>query len=50
MVICPIALAVGCNKCPALKACPVKRSLGDFKDPPPATSAKRADAAKRSSK
>ncbi len=49
MVICPIALAVGCKRCPALSACPLKRSLGDFKDPPPADPARRADTAKRSS-
>ena len=29
MTLCPIALAVGCQKCPALKICPLKRVLGD---------------------
>ena len=29
MTLCPIALAVGCQKCPALKICPFKGVLGD---------------------
>ena len=29
MTLCPIALAVGCQKCPALKICPLKGVLGD---------------------
>ena len=29
MTICPIALAVGCKKCPVFKICPVKSTLGD---------------------
>ena len=33
MVVCPIALAVGCNKCPAVSVCPVKTTLGDYKPP-----------------
>lgn len=43
MVICPIALAVGCNKCPAVSVCPLKASLGDYKAPG-ANDAKAADA------
>ena len=35
MVLCPIALAVGCKKCPAFSVCPLKGSLGDYKAPPP---------------
>ena len=31
MVICPIALAVGCRNCPAFSVCPVKSVIGDFK-------------------
>lgn len=34
MTICPIALAVGCAKCPVVKACPLKSVLGDWKEPP----------------
>ena len=29
MVICPIAIAVGCKKCPVFKVCPVKNVIGD---------------------
>jgi hypothetical protein len=29
MTICPIAIAVGCAKCPAFKVCPAKGILGD---------------------
>ncbi len=38
MVVCPIAIAVGCKKCPAFSVCPVKSSLGDYKPEPPAAS------------
>jgi hypothetical protein len=30
MTLCPIALAVHCTGCPIVKACPAKRSIGDF--------------------
>ena len=29
MIICPIALAFGCKKCPAFKFCPLTTVLGD---------------------
>jgi hypothetical protein len=29
MILCPIALAVGCRKCPAFSFCPVKTLIGD---------------------
>ena len=29
MTSCPIALAVGCEKCPAFKFCPLTTVLGD---------------------
>jgi hypothetical protein len=29
MTICPIAIAVGCKKCPAFSVCPLKSTLGD---------------------
>ena len=31
MTLCPIALAVGCPKCPAFKICPATTILGDQK-------------------
>ena len=44
MTLCPIALAVGCQKCPAFSICPLKTVIGDQpkKPEPPA-----ADASKR---
>lgn len=31
MTLCPIALAVGCKKCPAFSVCPLKEVVGDYK-------------------
>lgn len=31
MTLCPIALAVGCKKCPVFSVCPVKGVIGDYK-------------------
>ena len=31
MVLCPVALAVGCRKCPIFGVCPVKSVIGDYK-------------------
>jgi hypothetical protein len=33
MTVCPIAIAVGCAKCPAFKVCPLKSTLGDQPKP-----------------
>jgi hypothetical protein len=43
MTLCPIALAVGCRKCPIFAACPVKGIIGDYKkeDDAPAKPAAR---------
>ena len=29
MTLCPIALVVGCRKCPAFTVCPLKSVIGD---------------------
>ena len=29
MTLCPIAIVAGCQKCPAVKVCPLKTVLGD---------------------
>jgi hypothetical protein len=29
MTLCPIAIAVGCRKCPIFAACPLKTVIGD---------------------
>jgi hypothetical protein len=34
MKICPIAIAVGCPKCPVVKVCPAKAVLGGYVEPP----------------
>jgi hypothetical protein len=38
MTLCPVALAVGCKKCPVFSVCPLKEQIGDHKPekkPPP---------------
>jgi hypothetical protein len=32
MKICPVAIAVGCPKCPVFKVCPVKGIIGGYKE------------------
>lgn len=48
MKICPIAIAVGCPRCALFKVCPVKASLGGYKEVVPKESAakKKTTAAK----
>jgi hypothetical protein len=43
MVICPVALAVGCKKCPVFSICPATELIGDQK-PAEKVSEKVADA------
>lgn len=31
MTLCPIAIAVGCNKCALVNVCPLKEIIGDYK-------------------
>jgi len=33
MTLCPIALVVGCEKCLAVTACPLKSVIGDYRKP-----------------
>ena len=33
MTLCPIAIVAGCQKCPALKICPLKGVIGDYRKP-----------------
>lgn len=30
MTVCPIAIVASCQKCPAVKVCPLKTVLGDY--------------------
>lgn len=41
MTLCPIALAIGCKKCPIVSVCPVKSVIGDYKPDKTAGSARR---------
>lgn len=54
MTICPVALAVGCAKCPIFKVCPVKGLIGDYVQPSAPSSsspsASRPPAAKKTGK
>jgi hypothetical protein len=47
MTICPIAIAVGCRKCPIFKLCPVKGLIGDMPDASAAPAKKPKAAAKK---
>lgn len=31
MTLCPVAIAVGCRKCPVFSVCPAKGLIGDYK-------------------
>ena len=43
MTLCPIALVVGCKKCPAFNACPLKGVIGDYKKPDDTPTKSQAD-------
>jgi len=47
MTLCPVALAVGCKKCPAFSACPLKGVIGDYKKPEGPQASQKADTAKK---
>ena len=50
MVICPVAIAVGCKKCPIFSVCPVKGIIGDYKKPEEADAKARPAAGKAKGK
>ena len=33
MTICPLALTMGCEKCPVFKLCPAKSIIGNYENP-----------------
>jgi hypothetical protein len=37
MRLCPVAIAIGCRKCPILSICPAKGLIGDYRPDPDAT-------------
>jgi hypothetical protein len=50
MTLCPVAIAVGCKKCPVFKVCPAKSTLGDYhpaEDAPKRKPGTDKDSAKR---
>lgn len=50
MTLCPIAIAVGCKKCPAFSVCPLKEVIGDMKKPDEPEAKSSADKAKSTAK
>ncbi len=52
MVLCPVALAVGCRKCPVFNICPAKSIIGDYKpdDDKPSASVKPSSAGAKKKK
>jgi len=50
MTLCPIALVVGCKKCPAFTVCPVKSVIGDYRKEEETQTKQQADMAKRDEK
>jgi len=47
MTLCPIAIAVGCRKCPIVSACPVKKLIGDYVETRPVKPAARKATTKK---
>jgi hypothetical protein len=47
MVLCPVALAVGCRKCPIFNVCPAKSIIGDYQSDERAGKNKSAAGAKK---
>ena len=47
MTLCPVAIAVGCKKCPAFAFCPLKGVIGDFEPEEEAQTKQKADDEKR---
>jgi hypothetical protein len=31
MTLCPVAIVIGCKKCPVFAVCPLKGVIGDYK-------------------
>jgi hypothetical protein len=50
MTLCPIAIAVGCKKCPIFAVCPVKGVIGDHKKEDPAPTKAAPDKTKAAPK
>lgn len=49
MTLCPVALAVGCRKCPVFSVCPLKSVIGDQPKEPEQAAAKQSESKPRKS-
>jgi hypothetical protein len=47
MVLCPVALAAGCRKCPVFSGCPLKSLIGDYRPDEAARASKPAGGTKK---
>ncbi len=47
MTLCPVALAVGCKKCPVFAICPLKGVIGDYRLPAATPSKQPTHSAKK---
>jgi hypothetical protein len=49
MTLCPVAIAVGCKKCPIYSVCPAKSIIGDQSksEAPPPPSKRKSGKAKK---
>jgi len=47
MTLCPVAIAIGCKKCPIVRMCPVKGLIGDYKPKKSARSTPRRGTAEK---
>jgi hypothetical protein len=47
MTLCPIALVVGCKKCPAFSVCPLKGVIGDYRKQEKTQTKQHSDKAKK---
>ena len=47
MTLCPIALVVGCKKCPAFSVCPLKGVIGDYRKQEETQTKQHSDKAKK---
>jgi hypothetical protein len=50
MTLCPIALAVGCRRCPAFTVCPLKGIIGDYRKEEETQTKQQGEKAKRDGK
>jgi hypothetical protein len=50
MTLCPIAIAVGCKKCPAFSVCPLKGTIGDHKPEADASASNKTKPAAKAQK